>query len=125
MLVNYPYPDLCKATPYTFPKCFFAWLKLKVTIFIFYQFNAYDSDDDKENKKKKKSSKYDDEESSYDEDSDEDKSGAKKKVRGRGKGKIDGFNTSEIRRFVKSFKKFPKPLDRFVQTEIRSSGWLP
>ena len=72
----------------------------------------YDSD---ENKKKKKK-KHEDEDEDEDEESDEDQDDDEPKKRGRppsgAKGKIRGFTDAEIRRFIKSFKKFGRPLSR-------------
>ncbi|XP_071743619.1 LOW QUALITY PROTEIN: chromodomain-helicase-DNA-binding protein 1 [Lepeophtheirus salmonis] len=51
---------------------------------------------------------------SSDEECDSDDSGKPSKKRGRpsGKEKITGFSDTEIRRFIKSYKKFPKPQER-------------
>ena len=62
----------------------------------------------------------DDEDGNNDEDSDSDDSGSdddkpKKRGRPRAGGKNDqirGFTNAEIRRFIKSYKKFPDPLSR-------------
>ena len=70
----------------------------------------YDSDENKKKKKKKHEDEDEDEESDEDQDDDE------PKKRGRppsgAKGKIRGFTDAEIRRFIKSFKKFGRPLSR-------------
>jgi hypothetical protein len=70
----------------------------------------YDSDQDKRKRKG-------DESDASDEDDDDDDDDRPKK-RGRpgrgGKEKIRGFNDSELRRFIKSYKKFVQPLARSV-----------
>ncbi|BFZ01650.1 hypothetical protein BsWGS_04689 [Bradybaena similaris] len=72
-----------------------------------------DYDSDKDNKKRKKKSKSDSEGSDDEEDDDDDDQPRK---RGRPKGGaregVKGFSNAEIRRFVKSIKKFPAPLKR-------------
>lgn len=71
----------------------------------------YDSDKDKKSKKKKK---YSDSEGSDEDEDDEDDEHPKKRGRPKGNARdgIRGFSNAEIRRFVKSVKKFPAPLKR-------------
>lgn len=70
--------------------------------------------DDSDEKKKKK--KDDEEEDEDDDESDEEEDEDEPKKRGRppsgAKGRIKGFTDAEIRRFIKSFKKFGRPLTR-------------
>ena len=54
--------------------------------------------------------KKDDESDESDEESDDD---GKSRKRGRGaKSGVKGFNAAEIRRFIRSFRKFARPLER-------------
>ena len=76
-----------------------------------FQLNIYDSDDD-DKKRRKKKNRDDDDDSDSDDGSDEDKP----KRRGRPKkGGLKGFSEAELRRFIRSFKKFGRPLERYVQ----------
>ena len=67
--------------------------------------NLMDSDEEKRRRRRKK----DDDSDDSDDDSEDDK--PKKRGRNR-KEQIGGCTDSEIRRFIKSFKKFPRPLER-------------
>ena len=71
----------------------------------------YDSDKDK---KKKKGKKETDSDASDEDEEDDDDDHPKKRGRPKGAGKegIRGFSNAEIRRFVRSYKKFPAPLKR-------------
>ncbi|GFS24820.1 chromodomain-helicase-DNA-binding protein 1, partial [Elysia marginata] len=71
----------------------------------------YDSDKEKKSKKKKK---YSESEGSDEDDDDDDEEHPKRRGRPKGNAKdgIRGFSNAEIRRFVKSIKKFPAPLKR-------------
>lgn len=75
----------------------------------------YDSDE----KKKKKKKKDEDED---DEDSEEEDEDDEPKKRGRppsgSKGRVRGFTDADIRKFVKSFKKFGKPLSRYYRNQL-------
>ena len=79
-----------------------------IAIFFDSQLN-FESDDDYDKKKNNK----DDDSYSSEEDSDDDR--PKKKGRPRqGKEGIKGFTIAEVRRFVKSYKKFGRPTERYV-----------
>ncbi|XP_076465125.1 chromodomain-helicase-DNA-binding protein 1-like isoform X2 [Babylonia areolata] len=71
----------------------------------------YDSDHGKQSKRKKD---HDDSDASNEEDDDEDDDRPKKRGRPRSnmKEKIRGFSDTELRRFIKSYKKFGQPLTR-------------
>ncbi|XP_005103678.1 chromodomain-helicase-DNA-binding protein 1 isoform X2 [Aplysia californica] len=71
----------------------------------------YDSDKDK---KKRKGKKESDSDASDEEDDDDDDDQPKKRGRPKGASKdgIRGFSNAEIRRFVRSYKKFAAPLKR-------------
>jgi len=72
----------------------------------------YDSDKDK---KKKRSKKESDSDATDEDDEDEDEDHPKKskgRPKGTGKDGIRGFSNAEIRRFVRSYKKFAAPLKR-------------
>ena len=74
-------------------------------------------DYDSESQRKKKNRKRDPDDS---EASDEDSEEGKPKRRGRprsGKDIIKGFTDAEIRRFVRSYKKFGAPLSRYVNMD--------
>lgn len=73
-------------------------------------------DDSDDNSRRKGKRNVDDEDSEEDDDDDEDDDDQPRK-RGRpkmSKTSVKGFNDSEIRRFIKSFKKFGRPMTRFV-----------
>lgn len=70
----------------------------------------YDSDDKK--KKKKKKDDDEDEEESEDEEEDDDEPKKRGRPPSGSKGRIRGFTDADIRKFIKSFKKFGKPLSR-------------
>ena len=71
----------------------------------------YDSEKEKKSKKKKKQSES---EGSDDDEDDDDEEHPKRRGRPKGNARdgIRGFSNAEIRRFVKSIKKFPAPLKR-------------
>ncbi|GFO50432.1 chromodomain-helicase-DNA-binding protein 1, partial [Plakobranchus ocellatus] len=71
----------------------------------------YDSDKEKKNKKKKK---YSESEGSDEDDDDDDDEHPKRRGRPKGNARdgVRGFSNAEIRRFVKSIKKFAAPLKR-------------
>ena len=73
----------------------------------------YDSDREKHSKRKKD---HDDSDASNEEDEDEDDDRPKKRGRPRSsvREKLRGFTDSELRRFIKSYKKFAHPLTRSV-----------
>ena len=75
------------------------------------QLNYFDSDDEKS--RKRRGRKGDDDSDSSDDSDDGDRT----KRRGRrpvARQSIKGFNNAEIRRFIKSYKKFGHPQERFV-----------
>ncbi|XP_076103177.1 chromodomain-helicase-DNA-binding protein 1-like isoform X1 [Mytilus galloprovincialis] len=72
----------------------------------------YDSDEKKKKKKKKDDDDEDEDDESEDEEEDEDEPKKRGRPPGGSKGKIRGFTDAEIRRFIKSFKKFGRPLTR-------------
>ena len=59
---------------------------------------------------------------SDDEDSEEEDEDDEPKKRGRppsgSKGRVRGFTDADIRKFVKSFKKFGKPLSRYYRNQL-------
>lgn len=75
----------------------------------------YDSDE--KHKKHKKKADMEESESSEDDDSDDDRP----KKRGRphkNKDGVKGFTDQDIRRFIKSFKKFGNPMKRYITVKI-------
>ena len=62
--------------------------------------------------------KGDEEEESSDSDSDEDRPKKRGRPRAGKHDTVKGFTNAEIRRFIKSFKKFGSPLTRFVSFSI-------
>lgn len=71
---------------------------------------ARNIDEEDEGRRKRRKRLEDDESSSSDYDSND---GDRAKRKGRsGKEVVKGFNESELRRFLKSLKKFGKPLER-------------
>ena len=78
-----------------------------------FQLNIYDSDDDDTKHKKKRKGKYEQDDESADESGESGDDGMpKKRGRPKAKGALRGFTDAELRRFVKSFKKFGRPLER-------------
>ena len=75
------------------------------------QLNYFDSDD--ERTRKRHGRKGDDESESSD-DSDDGDRGKRRGRRPATKQAVKGFNNAEIRRFIKSFKKFGHPHERCV-----------
>ena len=87
-----------------------------------------ESDNEAAEKKRQRRRKYEDEtdtsndaDESDDDDDDDDDDGAgetdKQQVRRRGRARknlVHGFTAPEIRRLIKSIKKFPRPTDRSV-----------
>uniref|UniRef100_A0A2C9JCR5 Uncharacterized protein n=2 Tax=Biomphalaria glabrata TaxID=6526 RepID=A0A2C9JCR5_BIOGL len=73
-----------------------------------------DYDSDKDNKKKRRKKGQSESEGSEDEEEEEEDDQPRKRGRPRGAAKdgVKGFSNAEIRRFVKSVKKFPAPLKR-------------
>lgn len=67
-----------------------------------------DSDEEKKGKKKSK----DGEDSESSEDDDEDKPRKRGRPRTVNRDTIKGFTDTEVRRFVKSYKKFPSAINR-------------
>ena len=74
--------------------------------------NIYDSDEDGGKKKKNKKDEDSDE---SDDDSEDGDRPARKRGRPRtvSKSMVKGFTDAEVRRFIKSYKKFPRPFDRW------------
>lgn len=72
----------------------------------------YDSDKDRKKKKKKKES--DSESDEEDEDEDDDQPKKRGRPKGAAKDGVRGFSNADLRRFVKSYKKFPAPLKRLA-----------
>jgi len=83
------------------------------------QLNYFDSDD--ERTRKRRGRKGDDDSDSSDDSDDGDRT----KRRGRrpvARQSIKGFNNAEIRRFIKSYKKFGHPQERFVVPHTPSAA---
>ena len=83
--------------------------------------NQLESDNEADVKKRRRRRKYDDEshtsdnDESDDDDDDDDDETDKQQVRRRGRARknlVHGFTGPEIRRLIKSIKKFPRPTDR-------------
>jgi chromodomain-helicase-DNA-binding protein 1 len=72
---------------------------------------ANDENKENENRKRKKGRGEEDEDEEEEEEEDEDQETPPKK-RPKKEEKIHGFNDTELRRFVKSYKKYPLPLTR-------------
>lgn len=75
---------------------------------------AYPESDVDDDDKKKKRRKFDDETESSEDESDE---GADKQAKRRGRGRggrelVRGFTDAELRRLIKSLRKFPRPQER-------------
>ncbi|XP_048736383.2 chromodomain-helicase-DNA-binding protein 1-like isoform X3 [Ostrea edulis] len=71
--------------------------------------------DDSDDNNRKKSRRHIDDDDSEDDEDDDDEDDDQPRKRGRpkmSKTSVKGFNDSEIRRFIKSFKKFGRPLTR-------------
>lgn len=70
-----------------------------------------DSDD---GRKKRRGRKHEEESEESEDDSDEDRPKKRGRPRAPGKNGVKGFADAEVRRFVKSFKKFGHPKERSV-----------
>lgn len=70
---------------------------------------AADENKENENRKRKKASDDEDDEDEEEEDNDQE---TPPKKRSKKEDKVHGFNDNELRRFVKSYKKYPLPLTR-------------
>lgn len=77
----------------------------------------YDSDQEKHSRRKKD---HDDSDASNEDDDDDDDDRPKKRGRPRSsvREKLRGFADSELRRFIKSYKKFAHPLTRSASTRL-------
>ena len=82
-------------------------------LFVFQLQLEYDSDREKHSRRKKD---HDDSDASNEDEDDEDDDRPKKRGRPRSsvREKLRGFTDSELRRFIKSYKKFAHPLTRLV-----------
>ena len=76
--------------------------------------------ENKENENKRKRSGSDDDDDDQSGEEKEDENTPPKKKRSGGAGLVKGFSDTEIRRFVKSYKKFPLPLTRMQDIALDS-----
>ena len=82
--------------------------------------NLYDRDDSDGDGKRKKG-KYEDEDESSEDDSEDGEKVSKRRGRPRAdkKDQVKGFTDIELRRFIKSLKKFGRPKERLVNGSLR------